>query len=81
MRKTIPEKDAISLMQAGSVLIREYREKGRTYFVVPGGPVTDEVAKKLKAHPLVRGQDDCFWPGLDQTWRMEQHGEVTAAGQ
>jgi len=43
---------------------------GVEYFVVPGGPVELETAEKIKAYPLVRGDGDALFPGLDQTWRM-----------
>ena len=43
---------------------------GRSWFVVPGGPVTDAVATKIMEHPSVVGGKDRLFPAHDKTWRM-----------
>jgi len=41
-----------------------------TYYVVPGGRVSDDVAKQIIIHPRVRAAGDAMWPGLSQTWQI-----------
>jgi hypothetical protein len=65
--KPLTERKAIDLMRLGSVLICT---NGSGWCVAPGGLVTDEIAKKIKARPDVAGQQDALFPGLHQTWRM-----------
>ena len=57
------------LMRTGSRLVHMHTN-GPTWFLVPGGPTTNEVATKLREHPAVIGGRDGLFPGLDQTWRM-----------
>jgi hypothetical protein len=45
---------------------------GPTWFVIPGGAVTDGVADKLRERPDVVGGQDGLFPGHDQTWRMAE---------
>jgi hypothetical protein len=40
------------------------------YYVVPGGPVDDQVAIRIMSHPLVKSGKDGLWPDHPQTWRM-----------
>jgi hypothetical protein len=64
-------KDAFSRMRTGSMLVHQHDKcRKRTWYVIPGGPVTDEVADLIKNHPSVVGQKDGLFPGLDQTFRM-----------
>jgi hypothetical protein len=44
---------------------------GPQFFIFPGGGRVkpDDVEKILK-RPDIRGQKDCLFPGLDQTYRM-----------
>jgi hypothetical protein len=40
-------------------------------FILPrGGRVKPADAEKILARPDIRGQEDCLFPGLSQTWRM-----------
>lgn len=43
---------------------------GKSYYVVPGGKITKEVATALWKRPDVFGSKDGLFPGHDQTWRM-----------
>jgi hypothetical protein len=46
---------------------------GRTqHFIVPGGLVDEQVAQKIKDHPLVRAGKDGLFPGHEQTWRIQR---------
>jgi hypothetical protein len=62
-------------MRTGSTLIHMSPNltdpKGYRWFVVPGGPVKNEVAEKIKAHPSVVAGKDGLWPSMDQTWKMQ----------
>jgi hypothetical protein len=43
------------------------------YWIVPGGVrIEPKVAAQIKDHPQVRAGKDCLFPGLDQTWRIEE---------
>jgi hypothetical protein len=62
---------ALNRMRAGAALIHSHdNTRKRNWYIVPGGPVTDEVATEIIRHPNVVGQKDSLWPGLDQTFRM-----------
>jgi hypothetical protein len=52
-------------------LVKTNRDNSHVYYVIPGGRVSDEVAKQIVSHPLVREGKDGMWPGLSQTWRIE----------
>ena len=45
---------------------------GRQFYIVgkAGGPVDEEVAKKLLAHPLCREVDSGLFPGIPQTYSL-----------
>jgi len=51
-------------------LIQTNVNNNPTYYVVPGGRVSDDVAKQIINHPSVRAAGDAMWPGLSQTWRI-----------
>ena len=44
---------------------------GRQFFVVPGGgPVTDDIASKILAHPLCHEVDSGLFPGIPQSYSL-----------
>jgi hypothetical protein len=43
---------------------------GRQFFIVPGGPITDEVAKKILAHPRCHEVDSGLFPGIPQSYSL-----------
>jgi hypothetical protein len=57
-------------MRTGSRLVHMHVNLGLSWFLIPGGPTTNEVATKLREHPAVIGGEDGLFPGLDHTWRM-----------
>jgi len=61
---------ALARMRTGSRLVHTNSRKGLTWYVVPGGAVSDGVAISIRQHPAVVGAEDGLFPGLDQTWRM-----------
>jgi hypothetical protein len=61
---------ALQRMRTGACLVHMHTRLGPSYFIVPGGPVSDAVAAKIKEHPAVVGGKDGLFPAHDQTWRM-----------
>ena len=57
-------------MRTGSRLVHMHVKLGPSWYIIPGGPVADAIAEKLRTHPAVIGGEDGLFPGLDQTWRM-----------
>ena len=47
---------------------------GRQFFVVPGGPISDEVAQKVLAHPLCHEVDGGLFPGIPQSYSLWHGG-------
>ena len=47
---------------------------GRQFFVVPGGPISDEVAQKVLAHPLCHEVDSGLFPGIPQSYALWRGG-------
>jgi hypothetical protein len=63
---------ALQHMRCGARLVHMHGQinGSSVWSVIPGGPVTDAVATRLREHPaIVAGQDGLF-PGHDRTWRM-----------
>ena len=66
------------LRQPGCVLVDMKAPNtrfGRQFFVIPGGPVSDEVAKKILAHPLCHEVDSGLFPGIPQSYSL-WHGAM-----
>jgi hypothetical protein len=67
-------KRAIEMMRrAGTRMIKQYTYRspdGFAYYVVPGGYVEPETAKKIIDHPAVVSGHDGLFPGMSQTWRL-----------
>jgi hypothetical protein len=64
-------KKAMDLMRRPETrLIQTNINNVPTYYVVPGGRVSNDVAKAIIDHPCVRAAGDAMWPGLSQTWRL-----------
>jgi len=40
------------------------------YWIVGGGRIEPDIAKRIIVHPGVRAGKDALFPGLDQTWRL-----------
>lgn len=43
-------------------------ENGHAYYVVPGGYVEPDTARKIMERPDVQPQDDGLFPGHPQSW-------------
>jgi hypothetical protein len=62
-------KRAIDQMQKpGTRLCHMHGRDGQNWFLLPGGPVSAEVAAKIIAQGNVIGQPDALFPGMSQTW-------------
>jgi hypothetical protein len=72
--RTLSFDEAIDrLRRPGCVLVEMKTSEskfGRQFFVVPGGPVTDEVAKKILQHPLCHEVDTGLFPGIPQSYSL-----------
>jgi hypothetical protein len=70
--QTLKIEQALRRMRTGACLVHMHSgtHPGRSWFVVPGGPVTDAVATKIMEHPSVVGGKDGLFPAHDKTWRM-----------
>ena len=69
--KTLQFRLAIERMRAGARLINMHGSaRDRHWFIIPGGPVTDETAEQIRQHPSIDGEKDGLFPGHDQTYRM-----------
>ena len=68
----LKEEQALQRMRAGARLVPMHNgtPPGPSWFIVPGGPVSDTTADKIREHPSVVGSKDGLFPGLHQTWRM-----------
>jgi hypothetical protein len=71
---------AVDLMRGGARLTLMHAADGLVYYVVPGGKVAADTAKKIKQHPLVRSCKDGLFPGHAQTWTISQIVEVDVRG-
>jgi hypothetical protein len=68
---TLKLEHALQRMRSGARLVHMHGPaSSANWFIVPGGPVTDIVADKVREHPAVVAGADGLFPGLDQTWRM-----------
>lgn len=72
--KPLTKKRAIELMRnQRSALVKMHTSastEGFAWYVIPGGPVSQEVAVSLLARPDIKPGQDGLWPSQDQTWRM-----------
>lgn len=68
---TLHDRLAIDRMRDGGVLVHMHgKTSEKQWYVIPGGPISDETAEKIKKRPDIIGQKDGLSPGHDQTWRM-----------
>ena len=67
----ITERYAMELMRDGRRhLAQMHTSCGMRWFLIPGGEVTDKVAKALLAHPHIQPSNDGLFPGISQTFRF-----------
>jgi hypothetical protein len=58
---------AVDLLRKLDTRMVKQNYGGRTqYFIIPGGPVDDQLAQRIKEHPLVRGGKDGLFQGHEQ---------------
>lgn len=62
---------ALDLMHTGSRLMQMNKAGDAVaWYLVPGGEVSDDIAKDIISRPDVRANNDGLFPGISQTWRM-----------
>jgi len=62
---------AMDLMRRPGAHLIQTNGRYPQWFIAPDGDRVDpEIAKRIVADPQVRGDEDCLWPGLSQTWRV-----------
>jgi hypothetical protein len=79
--KTMPYAKATDLLRQPGFLLMQFNsnnvKRGREYYVVPGGRVTDDVAEKILQHPLIHEVDGGLFPGHPQSWSLF-YGDLTS---
>jgi len=61
--KAIGYKRAIDLMRLpGRRLVQTHSERGAVFYIVPGGYIEPDTARKIIQHSLVRASEDGMWP-------------------
>jgi hypothetical protein len=68
--ETLSEAFALDLMREGKLLMRMHTINGMRWFIVPGGKLSDSVAKRILARPDVQPHDNGLFPGCEQTFRL-----------
>ena len=68
--RPLPEAFALELMRKGNPLTKMHTHNGMRWFVVPGGQVTDTVARSILARPDVQPRDSGLFPGCEQTFQL-----------
>jgi hypothetical protein len=62
--KAIGYRRAIDLMRLpGRRLVQTHSERGAIFYIVPGGYIEPDIARKIIQHPLVRASGDGMWLG------------------
>jgi hypothetical protein len=71
LEKRLNERVALELLrERGRRLMRMHTPDGLRWFVVPGGLVSDQTAKKIVARPDARIFDDGLFPNNPQSYRI-----------
>ncbi len=70
MAAKITLKKAVDRMMAGARLMRMNNQVGTSWYLVPGGEVTEDVARLLTQRPDVVSSEDGLFPGIPQTYRI-----------
>jgi|RhiMetdeSRZDD1v2_1073273.scaffolds.fasta_scaffold84704_3 hypothetical protein len=63
-------REAESLMRVGHPLMQMHTPTGKSWFIVPGGEVSNADAKTLLERPDVQPNQDGLFPGISQTWKV-----------
>jgi hypothetical protein len=64
-------KEAEQLMhKPGTYIMQMHTNTGPEWFVVPGGRVRSDDAKKIIARPDVAPHDNGLFPGIEQSWKL-----------
>jgi hypothetical protein len=63
---------AVELMRNGRPLMKMHTKFGTSWFVVPGGELTDINAQKIIMRPDVQPGQDGLFPGVSQTFKISK---------
>jgi hypothetical protein len=72
-KRKLTEFRAADLMRTGSALVRMHTRDGTAWFLVPGGEVSEKMARALIQRPDVQPMSDGLFPGISQTYRLGRH--------
>jgi hypothetical protein len=61
---------AVELMRNGRPLMKMHTKFGTSWFVVPGGELTDADAQKIICRNDVQPNSDGLFPGINQTYKI-----------
>jgi hypothetical protein len=74
----INETYALELMREnGTLLVRMHTVNGMRFFIVPGGQIADNVARRILARPDVQPYDSGLFPNCEQTYRLRHDWRAT----
>ena len=68
----ISEAYALKLLREGKLLMRMHTVNGMRYFIVPGGMIADNVARRIIARKDIQPHDSGLFPNCEQTFRMQR---------
>lgn len=60
------------LFRTGYLLQKVKSNKKVDFFITPGGPVTEAVAKRILQHPCCREVDAGLFPEIAQSWTLKR---------
>jgi hypothetical protein len=68
------ERDVIEAMRGGSYLqlMHTHSPREKRWYLMPGGPVKDDVARAVLAREDVHGEHDGLFPGISQVFKYRR---------
>jgi hypothetical protein len=66
------ERDVVDFMGEGRHLAYMHTNSGKKFFLVPGGPIKDDVAAKVIARKDIYPACDGLFPGITQTYVLRR---------
>jgi len=72
MRRSTYDRAMDKLSVKGARLMLMHCSSGKEFYVIPGGPVSQEDAQKILSRPDVVPFDDGLFPGNPQSWKIQR---------
>jgi len=67
----IRERTAVELIRDRNVCLAQMHTRhGPRWYLIPGGEVSEQTAKRIRDMPQVAGSHDGLFPNINQTWRF-----------